>query len=78
MTPVTWNDSEPGFPDFLPPKPAPVRLADDEAVQRLKGVLEAAGIELDGFLEAMDVKFPDGAVAVLDWRYIEANGYTRR
>jgi hypothetical protein len=60
MTPIEWNDSEPGFPDHLPPKPEPRKLTQAEVQRRIKGVLEAAGIEclITGRISA---EFPDGA-----------------
>lgn len=64
MPPVTWNESEPFFPDFLPPVET-TELTEEQATERLKGVLEAAGIT--GLLSGcnccgdMTLTFPDGA-----------------
>jgi hypothetical protein len=63
VTPIEWNESEPGFPDFLPPKPEPQRLTEEEVVWRIKGVLKAAGIEAFITDARISAVFPDGAEA---------------
>jgi hypothetical protein len=71
VTPIDWNDSEPAFPDFLPPLQKR-ELTREEVVARLDGVLKANGITVSlqscgccGGVE-MKVSFPDGAVADLE------------
>jgi hypothetical protein len=82
MTPVEWNDSEPGYPDFLPPKPVTLSRADAE--DRIERVLAAAGIDVDIWaLEGGSVDFtatfPDGAVYEgRDIINIVALGYSHR
>jgi hypothetical protein len=84
MTPIEWNDSAPGFPDHLPPKPVVVRLTRKEAEERIEGVLAAAGIDLDLFAVengTMDVAitFPDGATYANDFAInLLAEGYSNR
>jgi hypothetical protein len=78
MTPIEWNDSEPGFPDFLPPAPTHRRLTEKDAAWRLKGILEAAGVDADIRTEYAYVKFPDGAVFSEAYLSIDAAGYTPR
>lgn len=79
MTPVEWNEFEPTFPDFLPPKPEPVKLTEAEVRERIKGVLEAAGIEclITGRISAL---FPDGAKCSYTHLCVEADtrGYLGR
>jgi hypothetical protein len=83
VTPIEWNDSEPGFPDFLPPKPAPKKLTLEETKERLEGVLKAAGIKIklggcgccgSPFVEAT---FPDGATSDVDDLKLDVDGYTK-
>jgi hypothetical protein len=82
---VEWNDSEPTFPDFLPPLPPKREITYAEAAERIERVLEAAGVKLklgfsnyDYWLD-MDAEFPDGARFVGVGAFsIEARGYTRR
>jgi hypothetical protein len=76
MTPIEWNDSEPGFPDHLPPLPPVLHINDTECRARLQGVLKAAGIKI-WFCGSMDVTFPDGATFADDGLIIEADGYSR-
>ena len=77
--PVEWHDNEPTFPDFLPPKPEPVLLTAYEAQERIKGVLEAAGITclITGRISAV---FPDGAKCSYTHLCVEAGarGYLGR
>jgi hypothetical protein len=88
MTPIEWNDSEPGFPDHLPPEkpsnPVVVALTRQEAEERIERVLEAAGISLDLFAVeggVVDViaTFPDGATYTNNFAInILAEGYEIR
>lgn len=78
MTPIEWNDSEPGFPDFLPPKPEPKRLTASEAQERLNGILNAAGVYADISTSYAYVKFPDGALFSESQLNIMAEGYPER
>lgn len=82
MTPIEWNDSEPGFPDFLPPLPKPPVLDKDEATERLEGVLKAAGIKLSmrgcSCCGYFSVTFPDGSTCEdIEVGAIEVDGYSR-
>jgi hypothetical protein len=79
MTPIEWNDSEPGFPDHLPPKP---EITKEEAIERIEGVLKAAGIKASLYgcscCGEFDVTFPDGATCSdTSIGSIEVDGYTR-
>ncbi|MHC2284455.1 hypothetical protein [Bradyrhizobium barranii] len=60
--PVEWHDNEPESPDFLPPKR---EMSLVEALERLEGVLKAAGIRADIYNHNegvdIDLTFPDGA-----------------
>jgi hypothetical protein len=79
MTPIDWNDSEPGFPDFLPPeKPTPKRLTASEAQERLSGILNAAGVYADISTSYAYIHFPDGARFSESQLNIRAEGYTNR
>jgi hypothetical protein len=78
--PIEWNDSEPGFPDHLPPK---AELTPEDAQARIEGVLKAAGIRVHigscGCCPPwMRVTFPDGATFEGDIDHIDADGYTHR
>jgi hypothetical protein len=82
MNPVDWNEYEPAFPDFLPPVQKR-ELTKDEAVERLEGVLKAAGIKISMYgcscCGEFSVTFPDGATCDDNQvGEIEADGYTRR
>jgi hypothetical protein len=75
---VEWHDNEPTFPDFLPPLPEPKVLTAAAAAERLKGVLEAAGITADFRIGTMwDLTFPDGAKCYEEDFYVVADGYSR-
>jgi hypothetical protein len=76
--PIEWNDSEPGFPDHLPPVPKkPLWLPPAEIRERIEGVLKAAGI--DAYFNATDVEitFPDGARGLDDFS-VYVKGFERR
>lgn len=88
MTPVTWNDNEPEFPNFLPPlEPKPtVFLTATQARERIEGVFKAAGVKIDVFTYAdygypsyMEVTaiFPDGAEFSGDIEGLDTDGYSR-
>lgn len=78
MTPIEWNDSEPGFPDFLPPLPKNAQdLTPEQAKERLEGLLEAAGVSAAIFGYAF-IEFPDGKVLQPANVFIDAKGYNRR
>jgi hypothetical protein len=77
MTPVEWNDSEPGFPDFLPPITRKPEITREQAEWRLKAVLEAAGIIANFYGSAL-LSFPDGVVYGPAEFTVNAEGYTRR
>jgi hypothetical protein len=78
MTPCEWNDSEPGFPDFMPPKAAPVELTSAQVAERIKGILEAAGVDLYITKARVSARFPDGAHCCYLPFEVQAAGYTRR
>lgn len=72
--PVEWTD---GFPDFLPPiKRKPV-VSREEAVRRLEGVLDAAGIKAAMFGTAL-ISFPDGTVYGPEDFSVVSQGYDKR
>lgn len=78
---IEWNDSEPTFPDFLPPlEPKPtVHLTAAQAKERIEGVLDAAGIAVDVWIESTwKMEFPDGAKCYEENFYIESTGYPKR
>jgi hypothetical protein len=74
MTPVEWNDSEPGFPDFLPPKLP--WMTPEEGCARIEGVLRAAGIKAYFRAEDVEITFPDGELCLDDFTVL-VDGYTR-
>jgi hypothetical protein len=79
MTPVEWNDSEPGFPDFLPPKPTGRRhLSDTEVRERIEGILKASGIKIQCVLLDVCAHFPDGTYAFTDGIDVFADGLNFR
>jgi hypothetical protein len=76
MTSIEWNDSEPGFPDFLPPITRKPALSREDAELRMKGVLEAAGI-IASIYGTVLISFPDGVVYGPGEFTVNAEGYQR-
>ena len=74
---IEWNDSEPCFPDFLPPLPKRLWLNPEEIRERIEGVLQAAGIK--AYFRATDVEitFPDGERGLDDFN-VYVDGYPQR
>jgi hypothetical protein len=80
--PIEWNDSEPGFPDHLPTKLEKREISHEEAIERIAGVLKAAGIKAYMYgcscCGEFSVTFPDGATCDADQvGLIEVDGYSR-
>jgi hypothetical protein len=76
--PIEWNDSEPGFPDFLPPQTDPVALMPEQVAERIKGILEAVGVDVYITGARISARFPDGAGCCYLPFEVNAQGTTRR